>query len=180
MGAKWFELLKEAAPRTTRVGLIFNPDTAPHSLFLRPMKASAPSFAIELITAPVHNDAEIESAVATFAREPNGGLITMPDIFTSTHRNAIISQATRHRLPAVYPYRYFPAGGGLMSYGVDLVDQYWRSSSYIDRVLRGTNPADMPVQAPIKFDLVINLKTAKALGIELSPTLLARADEVIE
>jgi putative tryptophan/tyrosine transport system substrate-binding protein len=179
MGGKWLELLKEIAPRTKRVALIFNPDT--HSgQFFQSLETEGPSLGIEAVQTPVHNVAEIERALASFDGDANVGLVAMPDIFTSAHRDLIISLAAKYRLPAVSWIRSFAAGGGLMSYGVDMHDLFRRAASYVDRILKGANPADLPVQQPNKFDFVINLKTAKALGLTVPPLLLAAADEVIE
>jgi len=181
MAGKWLELLKEIAPRVTRVIFLFNPATAPYSEYYQnPFRAAAASFAVETISAPVRDTSELESVVATQARAQNGGLIVMPDTFTTSHRAEITSLATRHRLPAVYPFRAFAELGGLLSYGNDRVDVFRRAASYADRILKGEKPADLPVQAPTKYELVINLKTAKALGLDVPPTLLALADEVIE
>ena len=181
MAAKWVELLKEIAPRVNQVAMVFNPATATYAdYFLTPFKAAAPSFAVTAIAAPVRDMSELESVVAAQAREPNGGLIVMPDSFTDTHREEIISLVARYHLLAVYAYRFFTEHGGLLSYGADLSDNFRRAADYVDRVLKGEKPADLPVQAPTKFELVINLKTAKALGLTVPATLLARADEVIE
>ena len=181
MAGKWLELLKEIAPRVARVAMLFNPATATYAEYwLNPFKAAAASFAVEAIAAPVHDRSELESVVAAQAREPNGGLIVMPDTFTNAHRVEITSLAARYRLPAVYPYRLFAEVGGLLSYGDDLTDNFRRAATYADRILKGAKPSELPVQAPVKFELVINLKTAKALGLEVPPQLLARADEVIE
>jgi len=182
MAGKWLELLKEIAPRITRIALMFNPDTSPGggSYFLRPFEAAAPSFAAEPIAAPVHDAAEIEGAVAALGRVPGGGLIANLDIFIFNHRDLIVELAARHRVPAIYPLRDFVTSSGLISYGADTVDLFRRAPSYVDRALKGAKPADLPVQAPTKFELVINLKTAKALGLDVPPRLLARADEVIE
>jgi putative ABC transport system substrate-binding protein len=179
---KWLELLKEIAPSTVRVGVIFNPKTAPDggSFFLGPFELVARSFAVEPIAAPVVDATQIESALATIWREAGGGLIVMPDAFTTVHRKAIIALAAQHRFPTIYPYRYQVVDGGLMSYGVDTVDLLRRAASYVDRILKGEKAGDLAVQAPVKFELVINLKTAKALGLVVPPTLLVRADEVIE
>jgi putative ABC transport system substrate-binding protein len=181
MGGKWLEVLKEIAPRVLRVALIFNPETQPaHATFLRSIQAAAPSFAVEPITTPVHSVIEIEGAMAALGREPGGGFIVIPDVFTSTNVDPIVALAARHRLPALYPFPFFARQGGLVSYGIDLTDLFRRSASYIDRILRGTKPGELPVQTPNKFELMINLKTARALGLEVSAMLLARADEVIE
>ena len=180
MGSKLGELLKEVAPTITRVAVMFNPDTAPDrgTYFLRPVEAAAPSLHVEVIPAPVHNDAEIEAAITTLA--PGTGLIVMPDIFILAHREQILALADRHRLPAAYAYRLFAASGGLLSYGTDLADLFRRAARYVDRILTGTKPAELPVQQPTKFELVINLKTAKTLGLNVPLSLQAGADEVIE
>jgi ABC-type uncharacterized transport system substrate-binding protein len=180
MGSKLEELLKEIAPTITRVAVMFNPDTAPDhgTYFLRPVEAAAPSLHVEVIPAPVHNDAEIESAITTLV--PGTGLIVMPDIFILAHREQILALADRHRLPAAYAYRLFAASGGLLSYGTDLTDLFRRAPRYVDRILTGTKPAELPVQQPTKFELVINLKTAKTLGLNVPLSLQAGADEVIE
>jgi len=179
---KWIELLKEIAPGTVRVGVLFNPKTAPDggAFFLGPFESLARSFAIEPIAARVIDETEIEGALASIGREPGGGLIVMPDAFTTVHRKLIIAQAAARRLPVVFPYRYEVVDGGLMAYGVDTVDLLRRAATYVDRILKGDKPADLPVQAPTKFELVINMKTAKALGLTVPQLLLARADEVIE
>ena len=176
---KWLELLKEVAPHLARAAAIFNPET--HSgQFWQSMESAAPSLAIKFTRAPAHDAAEIERAVAATAGESDGGLIVMPDSFTLTHRELIVARAAQHRLPSIYAFRVFPASGGLLSYGVDQVDIYRRAASYVDRILRGTNPAALPVEAPTKFELVINLKTANAIGLIVPAMLVARADEVIE
>jgi ABC-type uncharacterized transport system substrate-binding protein len=181
IAGKWLELLKEVAPRVTRVAFLFNPAAATYSDFwLNPFKAAAASFAVEAIAAPVRDPSELESVVAEQAREPNSGLIAMPDSFLFAHRAEVISLAARYRLPAVYPLRFFAELGGLLSLGIDRHDNFRRAAQYVDRILKGEKPADLPVQAPTKYELVINLKTARALGIEIPATLLARADEVIE
>jgi ABC-type uncharacterized transport system substrate-binding protein len=181
MAGKWLELLKEIAPIVARVALLFNPATAPYAeYYLGPFKAAAASLALEMIAAPVRDTSELESAIAAQARAPNGGLVVMTDSFLVAHREEITSLAARHRLPAVYPFRFFVELGGLLSYGNDLFDSFRRAATYADRILKGATPNELPVQAPVKFELVINLKTAKALGLEIPPTLLARADEVIE
>jgi putative tryptophan/tyrosine transport system substrate-binding protein len=182
MGGKWIELLKRIAPESARVGVIFNPDTAPGggSFFLRSVAASAPALEAEVLPFPVRSDDEIERAVTELGREPGGGLIVMLDVSMAVHRPAIIAQAAANRVPAVFPWRFGATDGGLVSYGVDVADLHRRAAAYVDRILKGTRPADLPVQQPTKFELVINLKTAKALGIEVSPTLLATADEIIE
>jgi putative ABC transport system substrate-binding protein len=178
---KWVELLKEIAPRVARVAMLFNPAAAPYAEYwLNPFKAAAASFAVEPISAPVRDGPELDSVVATQAREPNSGLIAMPDSFTIAYRVEIVSLAARYHLPAVYPFRFFAEVGGLLSYGVDLADNFRRAASYVDRILKGEKPSALPVQAPVKFELVINLKAAKALGLDVSVQLQQRADEVIE
>ena len=181
MAGKWIEMLKEIAPPVARVALLFNPATAPYAEnWLNPFKAAAASFGIQGTAALVHDTSELESVLAAQAREPNGGLIVMPDTFTTARRAEITALAARHRLPTVYPFRYFAQSGGLLSYGTDLVHDFRRAATYADRILKGAKPSELPVQGPVKFELVINLKTARALGLEIPPTLLARADEVIE
>jgi putative tryptophan/tyrosine transport system substrate-binding protein len=178
---KWLQLLKEIAPAVTRVAVIFNPDTAPYApLFNRVIETAAPSFGMTVTLAPVRTDAAIEEAIATLAREPGGGLIGLPDIFTVTHRGVAIAAAARYGLPLIGPAQFFPRAGGLMSYWFDIVDMHAQAASYIDRVLRGASPADLPVQQPTKYSLIINLKTAKALGLTVPPGMLDLADEVIE
>ena len=178
---KQVELLKEIAPRVDRVAMLFSLASAPYAEYwLNPFKAAATSFAVEAISAPVRDVSELDSVIAAQARQPNSGLIAMPDSFTIGYRREIISLADHYRLPAVYPFRFFAEVGGLLSYGVDLVDNYRRVATYVDRILKGAKPSELPVQAPVKFELVINLKTAKALGIEVPAMLLGRADEVIE
>jgi putative ABC transport system substrate-binding protein len=182
IAGKWLELLKEIAPRVARVTLLFNPATAPGGgmHFMRLVEAAAPSFAVEVSAGRVHDVADIERVVAAVAREPNGGLVSLPDIFVTVHRELTIELTARYRVPTVYQYRYFVARGGLMSYGPDVIDQYARAALYVDRILKGAKPADLPVQAPVKFELTINLKTAKALGLTIPESFLPRADEVID
>ena len=181
LAGKWLGLLKEIAPHVTRVALLFNPATAPFTeQYLNPFKAAAASLAVEAIAAPVQQLSQLEPVAADRAREPNGGLIMMPDVFLWLHRAEVISLAAHYRLPAVYPQRDFAEIGGLLSYGNDRLDQYPRAAIYADRILKGEKPADLPVQAPTKYELVINLRTAKALGLTVPPSLLAIADEVIE
>jgi putative tryptophan/tyrosine transport system substrate-binding protein len=177
---KWLQLLKEAAPSVTRVAVIFNPDTAPYAPLLNHgIEAAAPTLGVTVTFAPVHDDSGIEEAIAILAREPGGGLISLPDSFNVTHRDVAIAAATRHSLPSIGASD-IPRAGGLMSYVVDRVDQYAQAASYIDRILKGASPADLPVQQPTKFSLIINLKTAKALGLTVPPNMLDLADEVIE
>jgi putative ABC transport system substrate-binding protein len=181
MVGKWMELLKEMAPGIRRTTLLFNPVTAPYYLsFLRQLEAISTTLATELVAAPVQDKADIERAMAAVAREPMSGLITGADPFIFSNRALVMNLAERYQLPAIYQFRLFAAEGGLMSYGPDPNDIFRRSASYVDRILKGAKPADLPVQQPTKFELAINLKTAKALGLTVPETLLARADEVIE
>jgi len=178
---KWLEMLKEAAPGVSRAALMFNPDTAPHYyVYLRSFEAEPRSVAVEVTAAPVRDTAEIEEAFAKLGREPGGGLIIPGDAFTVVHHQLFIRLAQQHRLPAVYAFRTYVAEGALMSYGPEAYDNFRRSASYVDRILKGAKPADLPVQQPTKFELAINLKTAKALGLQIPEKLLALADEVIE
>ena len=181
LGGKWVELLKEIAPHLARVTLLFNPPTATFIQgYLSPFKAAAGSVGVEAIVAPVNDMPELQSQVTTQAREPNSGLVVIPDTFTQAHLAEIAALAARYRVPAVYWSRSFAEIGGLISYGPYLVDEFRRAASYLDRILKGEKPSDLPVQAPVKFELVINLKTAKALGLTVPQTLLVAADEVIE
>jgi len=180
ISSKWLELLKELAPRVTRAGVLRDTSIAAGAGQLGAMQSVAPALGIDLRPIAVRDAGEIERAVTAFAREPDAGLIVTAGAGVATKRALILKLAARHRLPAVYPYRYYVAGGGLISYGPDNIDQYRRAAGYVDRILKGEKPADLPVQAPTKFELAINLKTAKALGLEVPTTLLARADEVIE
>jgi putative tryptophan/tyrosine transport system substrate-binding protein len=181
LGAKWLEVLKEIAPRVTRATIIFNPQTAPYyPLYLRSIEQAAPSFSVEPVAVQVHNASDIERAITTVAGERNGGLIILPDSFNVVHRQVIIDLVARYRLPVVYYFRYFAADGGLISYGPDEIDLFRRAAGYVDRVLKGAKPADLPVQQPSRFEMVINLKTAKALGITIPQSVLVRADEVIQ
>jgi putative ABC transport system substrate-binding protein len=180
MAAKRLELLKEVAPRTTRVAMIRDFTTLAGAGMFGAIQAVAPSVGVELSAIDVRDAGEIEHAMTAFARSPNGGLIVTGGPLAALHRDVILKVAARHQLPAVYTYRYFVTSGGLISYGADIVDQFRRAASYVDRILKGEKPADLPVQAPTKYELVINLKTAKALGLDVPPTLIARADELIE
>jgi ABC-type uncharacterized transport system substrate-binding protein len=183
LSGKWIELLLEVAPGLSRAAILFNPETAPHfNYYLRPFEAAARSHAVEPIAASVRTTDDIERVVTNLSEGPVSGLVLMPDIFTSTKRNLehVISLSARYRLPTIYPYRYMAAAGGLISYGIDNTDLWRRSSIYVDRILKGAKPGDLPVQLPTKFELAVNLKTAKTLGLTLSQTLVIRADEVIE
>ena len=181
VAGKWLELLKEIAPRVNRVAFLFNPAMAPNfEHFLNPLRAAAKSVAVEVVAAPVRDKSELESVIAAQAHEPNGGLVLMPDGFNIAHSKEITLLAARYRLPAICPFRFFAEQGGLLSYGNDRRDNFWSAATYADRILKGEKPANLPVQAPTKYELVINLKTAKALGLTVPPTLLTQADEVIE
>jgi putative tryptophan/tyrosine transport system substrate-binding protein len=179
LGGKWLELLSEIAPGLTRVAIMFNPDTALVSTYMPSFEMAARSLKVTLITAPAHNDVEIETAIIALGREP-GGLVVMPDVFMAAHRAPIISAASRNNVPAVYNVSSFARDGGLLSYGPDVVDLWRRAPTYVDRILRGEKPGDLPVQFPTKFEMVVNLKTAKALGLTVPQSILLRADEVIE
>jgi putative ABC transport system substrate-binding protein len=179
---KWLELLKEVAPPVKRVAFIFNPKLAPGggSYYTRLIEASAPPFAVTPTVAPVYGAADLERAIGEFVREPNGGLVVLPDATTLVHRKLIVALADRHHAPAIYAFRIVVTEGGLMSYGIDVVDQYRQAAGYVDRILKGTKPADLPVQLPSKFVLSINLKTAKGLGLDVPLLLQQRADELVE
>jgi len=182
LGSKWVELLKQMVPNLTRLGCLFNPATAAGggSYYMNSVETAASSLGVRAAAAPAHNAEEIERVLTSLAGDPAAGLVVMPDIFNGIHRSLIISTANHLRVPAVYAFRFFVAGGGLASYGVDLTDLFRRGAEYADRLLRGALAADLPVQLPTKFEFAINLKTAKDLGLEVSPSLLAHADEVIE
>jgi putative tryptophan/tyrosine transport system substrate-binding protein len=181
IGNKWIELLKEIAPRTVRVALLFNPATAPQLKFYMPsIKATASSVAVEVSDAPVHTKEEIEGAIAAQARIPGGGLIVMPDPFTNTNAELIIALAARYRVPAIFNQPSHAELGGLIAYGTEFVELFRQAAEYIDRILKGAKPGELPIQQPTKYELAINLKTAKALGLTIPPSLFARADEVIE
>jgi putative tryptophan/tyrosine transport system substrate-binding protein len=181
MGGKWVELIKEIAPPVTRIALMSNPDTSPQARFYLPsIEAAALSHGLQTIVTPVHDDVEINHAIAALGRDPGGGLVLPSDIFTLANRELIIRMADQHHVPAVYPFGDFAKSGGLLSYGVDLVFQFLQAAAYVDRILKGEKPGELPVQGPTKFELIINSKTAKALGLTVPPTLLVSADEVIE
>ena len=181
IGGKWLELVTQIAPAVRRVIMIYNPPTAPFAnYYLRPFEAAGTAQGVQARPAAVDSDTEIENTLDSLAREPGGGFVVLPDTFTGTHRDQIVSLAAHYRLPAVYPFRWFAEIGGLLSYGIDSDEMFRRAASYVDRILKGEKPAELPVQAPTKFEMVINLKTAKALGIGVPPMLLATADEVIE
>jgi putative tryptophan/tyrosine transport system substrate-binding protein len=180
LGGKWLELLSGIAPGLKRVAIMFNPDTAPVSVYMPSFETAARSLRVATIIAPVHDDVEIEMAIIALGREPGGGLVVMPDTFTVLHRAPIILAAARNNVPTVYTLSAFATDGGLLSYGVDPVDTFRRAATYVDRVLRGAKPSELPVQFPTKFELVINMKTAKALGLTIPQNLLALANEVID
>ena len=180
MGGKILEVLKEVAPQVSRVAVILNLEQPAHVAMWRSIEATAPSFGVRLTPSDVQGPDEIERTIEAFAREPNGGLIVLPSPVAIVHRELITALAARHRLPAVYGYRFFVTGGGLVSYGIDPADQTRQAAGYVDRILKGEKPGDLPVQQPTKYELVINLKTARALGLTVPDTVLARADEVIE
>lgn len=180
MGGKWLGILKEIAPAVRRGAVLLHPETPAHRAFLSTVQIAATSLAMTIAEAAVHNATEIERAIKAFASEPDGALVVLPHPVTTVSREVIIDQAAQNRLPAVYPFRYFATAGGLISYGIDSVQIFRRAATYVDRVLRGEKPGELPVQAADKFELAINLKTARALGLTVPPALLARADQVIE
>jgi putative ABC transport system substrate-binding protein len=180
MGGKWVELLKEVAPSVVRVVVLMHPETPAHVAFWRAAQSAAPSLGVQVTAAQVHNRDEVEHAITTFGHQADGGLIIFPHAITATSRNLIVELAARHQLPAIYPFRFFSAAGGLLSYGIEQLEQWRPAAKYVDRILRGEKPADLPVQAPSKFELVINLKTAKALGLAIPLQLQQLADDVIE
>jgi putative ABC transport system substrate-binding protein len=180
IAGKWLGMLKEIEPRLTRAAVIGNPRGFPFGYFLRIAKAIAPSLGIEIVPAPIANIEDLDRSISSFARISNGGLLVPPDNTVEEHRDVVIALVARHRLPTVYSTREFVVDGGLMSYSTNVVHHFRQAASYVDRVLRGANPADLPVETPTKYETVLNLKTAKALGFEVSPTMLVRADEVIE
>jgi|RhiMetdeSRZDD1v2_1073273.scaffolds.fasta_scaffold20668_8 ABC-type uncharacterized transport system substrate-binding protein len=179
-GGKWVEILKEIAPGVSRTAVLMHPETAANVALFRAAEAAGPLLGVTVAAVGVREAAGIEQAITSFAREPNGGLIALPHVVTAGHRELIARLAIEHRLPAVGAFGFMATSGGLISYGIDVIDLFRRSAAYVDRILRGEKPANLPVQAPVKFELVINLKTAKALGLTVPATLLARADEVIE
>jgi len=178
---KWLALLKEIAPRVNRAAFLFNPATTPYAdIYVNPFKAAAASLGLEAVLALVHDGAELDTVIATQAREPNGGLIVMPDGFLNVHRAEVIVLAARYHLPAVYPWRFFAEQGGLLSYGSEQRGLFRLAATYVDRILKGEKPSQLPVQAPVEYELVINLKTAKALGLTVPHALLTSADQVID
>jgi putative tryptophan/tyrosine transport system substrate-binding protein len=181
LGGKWLQLLSEIASGLKRVAIMFNPDNpAPVSALMPSLETAARSLKVVPIISPVRSGVEIETAISALGREPGGGLVVMPNIFTLAHSMAIISAAARNNVPAVYSLSAYARDGGLLSYGVDQVDNFRRAATYVDRILRGKKPDDLPVQFPTKFEMIVNLKAAKAIGLDIPPTLIARADEVIE
>jgi putative ABC transport system substrate-binding protein len=180
LGGKWLELLLEMAPALNRVAIMFNPDTTSALAYMPSVETAARSLKVVPIFAPVHGDAEIETAITAVGREPGGGLLVLGDVFTRVHRVPIILAAARNNVPAVYWSLLFARDGGLLSYGADPLESYLRAATYVDRILRGAKPGDLPVQFPTKFEMVVNLKTAKALGLTVPQSILLRADEVIE
>jgi putative tryptophan/tyrosine transport system substrate-binding protein len=180
MGGKWLELLSEIAPGFKRAAIMFNPDTAPASTYMPSFETAARSLKVVTIIAPVHSDVEIETAIIGLGREPGGGLVVMPDTFTFVHRAPIMLAAARNNVPAVYSLSVFARDGGLLSFGPDQVDIFRRAASYVDRILRGAKPSELPVQLPTKFEMAVNLKTAKSLGLTVPQSILLSADEVIE
>jgi putative ABC transport system substrate-binding protein len=181
MTGKWLEMLKEIAPAIERVAFLFNPSTAPYAdNFLKPLDAVAQSVGVSPIRTLVNDDAGLDAAIADFAHNANGGIAIMPDSFMVAHRDRVIALSEQYRLPLISPYRFYTESGGLLSYGPDIADNYRRAASYVDRILKGAKPSELPVQAPVKFQFVVNSKTAKMLGLTVPPTLLALADEVIE
>jgi putative ABC transport system substrate-binding protein len=181
IAGKWLELVKDIAPGVTRAAFLFNPATSPFApTYLDPFKAAAAALGVRAIVAPIHDGAELGSTIAAIKLLPHGGFIVMPGPFMATRSEVIVGLATQHRVPAIYPFRYYVEAGGLMSYGNDQVDNYRRAAGYADRILKGAKAGDLPVQAPVKFELAINLKTAKALGLDVPQRLLQLADKVIE
>jgi putative tryptophan/tyrosine transport system substrate-binding protein len=181
MAGKWLQMLTQITPPVAHVAVLYNPRTTPYAgVMLQAIEAAAPSLALTVRDAPIHDETEIEATMAALAGEARGGALVLPEAFTVTHRAVIVALAARYRVPAVYPFGFFAAAGGLMSYGLVESDLFWHAATYVDRIFKGAKPSDLPVQAPTKFELLINLKTAKALGVTFSPTLLVAADEVIE
>jgi putative ABC transport system substrate-binding protein len=180
LGGKWLQLLSEIAPGLKRAAIMFNPDTTPASVYMPSLETAAAALKVVPIPVPVHGDVEIESGIIALGREPGGGLVVMPDIFMNLHRAPIIAAAAQHNVPAVYANSEFVRDGGLLSYAPDLLDLFRRAAIYVDRILRGAKPGDLPVQLPVKYEMAVNRKTAKALGLTVPPSILVRADDVIE
>ena len=179
MGAKWLQLLKDTAPTIDQVVILYNPLTTPHFIFLRPMESVASTLGIKLLEAPVHSAEEISAALKAFDGKPNVGVVALPDTFLSTHRKRLIALVNQYKLPTIYPFRYFISGGGLLSYGVETVEIYRQSASYVDKILKSAKPSELPIQGPTAFNFVVNLKTAVALGLTFPAHMLMSADEVI-
>src|SRR5262245_29275119 len=177
---KWLAMLKEIAPGLAHAALIANPKTTPYDYFVQSARTAASSLGLEVVPSPIDSIADMERGIESLARLPNVGLVFLPESTSIQHRDVVVALSARHRLPAVYGFRFFVTAGGLMSYGTDIIEQYREAASYVDRILRGANPADLPVQAPTRYQTVLNLRTAKSLGLDVPPSLLVRADEVIE
>ena len=180
MASKWLELIIEIVPKVKRVALIYNPRTSPYQSYLREFEVSAPKIGVQAVPTPVVDATELERAITTLGQQPDSALFVVPDVFVQVHRKLIIQLAEKYRLPAVYPYRFFPTSGGLLSYGIDTVIIFKQAAAYVDRVLKGEKPGDLPVQAPVSFKLIVNLKAARAIGLKIPESFLLRADEVIE
>jgi putative ABC transport system substrate-binding protein len=182
IGAKWVQFLWELIPQLLRVAVLFNPDTAPNggSMFLQPVEEAARNLSIETVPAPVGDATELDNIIAAHSRNENSAMVVMPDIFTTVHRAKIIALVAKHRLPTMFPFRYFATDGGLISYGIDVSDVFKRTATYVDKILRGTKPSSLPIQHPSKFELVINRKEATVLGLTVPRILLARADNIID
>jgi putative ABC transport system substrate-binding protein len=180
MAGKWLALIKEIAPKVSRIALVYNPRTSPYQSYLKTFDEAARTLAVQAIPTPVLDAAEVERSITALGQQPDSGLFVVPDVFVQVHRKLIIRLAEKYRLPAIYPYRFFPESGGLMSYGIDTVIIFRQAASYVDRILKGTPPTDLPVQAPTNFKLVVNLKAAKAIGLSIPESFLVRVDEVIE
>jgi putative ABC transport system substrate-binding protein len=180
MASKWLELIIEIVPKVKRVALIYNPQTSPYQSYLREFEASAPKIGVQAVPTPVIDATELERAITALGQQPDSALFAVPDVFVQVHRTLIIQLAEKYRLPGVYPYRFFPTSGGLLSYGIDTVIIFRQAAAYVDRILKGEKPSDLPVQAPVSFKLVVNLKAARAIGLKIPESFLLRADEVIE
>jgi putative ABC transport system substrate-binding protein len=180
IGGKWLQILKEIAPAVKRALVLFDLNTSSNVRYLGTAQAAAAALGMTVSAAAIHDPSEIERTVDAFAQEPNGGLVVLPSAFVATHRERVIALAARHHLPAVYGFRFFAASGGLVSYGVDTADLFRRAASYVDRILKGAKPADLPLQQPVKYELIVNLRTAEAIGLAIPESFLLRADEVIE
>ena len=180
MAGKWVEIIKEVAPKVREIALVYNPSTSPYQSYLKSFDETAPVSGVRALPTPVLDGVDVKRSIAALGQHPHAGLFVVPDVFVQVHRELIISLAEQYRLPAIYPYRFFPESGGLMSYGIDTVDVFRQAASYVDRILKGTAPTDLPVQAPTTFQLVINLKAAKAIGLTIPASFLVRADRVIE